>query len=77
MKTAEKTLLKEKKEITKLSKMQNRSSGSKYFLVLLMLIAVVNIITKGKVIKKKEFSCAGCPSAGVCNGGCASKKEGE
>ncbi len=42
-----------------------------------LLIAVVNIITKGKVIKKKEFSCAGCPSAGVCNGGCANKKEGE
>ena len=41
------------------------------------LIAVVNVITKGKVIKKKEFSCAGCPSAGVCNGGCANKKEGE
>lgn len=41
------------------------------------LIAVVNIITKGKIIKKKEFSCAGCPSAGVCNGGCANKKEGE
>lgn len=42
------------------------------------LIAVVNAITKGKAIKKKDFSCAGCPSAGVCNGGCASaKKEGE
>jgi electron transport complex protein RnfE len=41
------------------------------------LIAVVSLITKGKVIKKKEFSCAGCPSAGVCNGACANKKEGE
>lgn len=41
------------------------------------LIAVVSLITKGKVIKKKEFSCAGCPSAGVCNGGCNNKKEGE
>ena len=40
-----------------------------------MLIAVVNIITKGKAIKKKEFSCAGCPSAGVCNGGCASAEK--
>ena len=41
-----------------------------------LLIAVVNIITKGKLIKKKEFSCAGCPSAGVCNGGCEkSEKE--
>ena len=43
-----------------------------------LLIAVVNIITKGKVIKKKEFSCAGCPSAGICNGGCATaEKEAE
>ena len=43
-----------------------------------LLIAVVNIITKGKLIKKKEFSCAGCPSAGVCNGGCAAtEKEAE
>ena len=40
-----------------------------------LLIAVVNIITKGKAIKKKEFSCAGCPSAGVCNGGCASAEK--
>lgn len=43
-----------------------------------LLIAVVNIITKGKAIKKKEFSCAGCPSAGICNGGCATaEKEAE
>ena len=43
------------------------------------LIALVNVITKGKAIKKKDFSCAGCPSAGICNGGCATatKKEGE
>ena len=41
-----------------------------------LLIAVVNAITKGKAIKKKEFSCAGCPSAGACNGGCSSEKEG-
>ena len=40
-----------------------------------LLIAVVNIITKGKAIKKKEFSCAGCPSAGVCNGGCESAEK--
>ncbi len=44
-----------------------------------ILIAVVNIITKGKAIKKKEFNCAGCPSAGVCNGGCKANevKEGK
>lgn len=32
-----------------------------------ILIAVVNRITKGKVIKKKNFGCAGCPSAHLCN----------
>ena len=42
-----------------------------------IMIALVNKITKGKAIKKKEFSCAGCPSAGVCSGGCAAKKEKE
>lgn len=43
-----------------------------------LLIAVVNVITKGKVIKKKEFACTGCPSAGICNGGCATaEKEAE
>ena len=43
-----------------------------------LLIAVVNIATKGKAIKKKKFSCEGCPSQNVCSGGCASAvKEGE
>lgn len=43
-----------------------------------LLIAVVNKITKGKLIKKKEFSCAGCPSAASCHGACAStEKEGK
>lgn len=42
-----------------------------------MMIALVNKITKGKAIKKKEFSCAGCPSAGVCGGGCAENNEKE
>ncbi len=36
-----------------------------------ILIAVVNKLTKGKAIKKKEFSCAGCPAAAECGGGCA------
>ena len=40
-----------------------------------VLIAVVNKITKGKVIKKKEFSCEGCPSAAECSGSCAAKEE--
>ena len=44
-----------------------------------LLIALVNVITKGKAIKKREFNCAGCPSAGVCNGGFKANevKEGE
>ena len=42
-----------------------------------LLIAVVNAVTKGKAIKKKEFSCAGCPSAGVCKGGCPSAEKEE
>ncbi len=42
------------------------------------LIALVNIATKGKAIKKKKFGCEGCPSASMCTGGCASAvKEGE
>ena len=39
-----KTLKKESREISRLRKMQNRGSGSRYFLVLLVLIAVVNIL---------------------------------
>ena len=43
-----------------------------------LLIAVVNKLTNGKLIKKKEFSCEGCPSAGACSGGCAETvKEGK
>lgn len=43
-----------------------------------LLIAFVNVITKGKAIKKKSFGCEGCPSAGMCSGGCQSAvKEGE
>ena len=44
MKTEEKILQKEKREIERLGKMQKRSSGGKYFLVLLILIAIVNIL---------------------------------
>lgn len=40
-----------------------------------IMIAVVNAITKGKAIKKKEFSCAGCPSAGICHTACKAKGE--
>ncbi len=44
MKTTEKVLQSEKRELSRLQKMENRSSGSKYFLILLILIAVVNIL---------------------------------
>ncbi len=44
MKTTEKTMRSEKRELARIQKMQNRSAGSKYFFVLLMLIAVVNIL---------------------------------
>ncbi len=36
------------------------------FLVFGVLIAAVSAATKGKGVKKKEFSCAGCPNATVC-----------
>ena len=36
------------------------------FIVFGILIAVVNKISKGKVIKRKEFGCTGCPSASSC-----------
>lgn len=36
------------------------------FLVFGFLIAAVNHLTHGKAIKKKEFGCAGCPSAAAC-----------
>lgn len=42
-----------------------------------LLIAAVNKITKGKLIKKKEFTCAGCPSAAACNGACSAEEEGK
>lgn len=38
------TLTSENKELARLKKMQSRSSGSKYFLILLCLIAIVNIL---------------------------------
>ena len=48
------------------------------FFVFGCCIALVNKITKGKCVKKKDFSCAGCPSAAVCGsqGACSEKKEG-
>lgn len=46
------------------------------FFVFGCLIALVNKVTKGKAIKKKEFGCAGCPSAASCGvTGSCSKEE--
>lgn len=36
------------------------------FFVFGSLIALVNKLSKGKAIKKKEFGCSGCPSAEAC-----------
>ena len=36
------------------------------FIVFGILIAIVNKISKGQIIKKKEFGCTGCPSAAAC-----------
>ena len=41
-----------------------------------LLIALVSALTLGRAPKKKEFSCAGCPSAKMCRGeGCTEEKE--
>ncbi len=40
-----------------------------------IMIAIVNCITKGKAPYKKEFSCEGCPSAGICHTACKQVKE--
>ncbi len=40
-----------------------------------IMIAVVNFVTKGKAPRKKEFTCEGCPSAGVCFTACGKLKE--
>ncbi len=37
------------------------------FFVYGCLIALINKLTKGRVIKKQEMGCAGCPSNGLCN----------
>ena len=39
------------------------------------MIALVNKLTKGKAIKKKDFGCEGCPSAAACGKASCSNKE--
>ncbi len=46
------------------------------FFVFGIMIAIVNIITKGKAPVKKDFSCEGCPMASACSGeSCAKETE--
>lgn len=48
------------------------------FLVYGIVIAIVNSLTRKRGgIKKKSFSCEGCPSASGCNGGCGATKATE
>lgn len=44
------------------------------FFVYGCMIALVNKITKGRAIKKKEFSCNGCPSANFCKKRCMRRR---
>ena len=46
------------------------------FFVFGLLIAIVNKFFKNKP-KKKDFGCAGCPSAEVCGGACAVKEDSD
>jgi len=46
------------------------------FAVYGFMIAMVNKISKGKAIKKKDFGCEGCPSAAACGKiNCSNKEE--
>ena len=51
------------------------------FFVFGCLIALVNKLTKGKGVKKKDFGCEGCPSAYLCGknqqGTCEERKGGD
>ena len=58
-------------------KMMSMAPGG--FLVFGCLIALVNKISKGRAIKKKEFNCSMCPSAAFCRSASIEKcrKEGD
>ncbi len=47
------------------------------FFVFGCLIALVNKVTSGRAIKKKSFSCAGCPNAKACLGEESGKEDEE
>ena len=44
------------------------------FFVYAILIAAINWASKGRAIKKKEFSCDGCAMADSCGGSCDKKE---
>lgn len=46
------------------------------FFVFGCMIALVNKLSKGKAIKKTEFSCSDCPSAAICGKAGECSKEG-
>ena len=39
-------------------------------------IALINFVTRGKAIKRREFGCGGCPMSGSCAGNCETANEG-
>jgi len=46
------------------------------FAIFGLMIALVNKISKGQAIKKKDFGCEGCPSAAACGKiNCSNKEE--
>ena len=47
------------------------------FIVFGCLVALVNKLTHGKAIKKKEFTCADCPVASVCGQSSLTCEKGE
>lgn len=46
------------------------------FFVLAMIIALINWLSKGRAIKKKEIGCDGCPMIGTCSGICEKEEAG-
>ena len=47
------------------------------FFVFGLIIAIINAISHGRAVKRKSFSCEGCPSAASCSGGCSSVGKAE
>ena len=45
------------------------------FLIFGCLIALINKISKGRAIKKKEYSCYHCPAASMCKNSCCVKTQ--